>query len=526
MTTKTGISSAKQASAVIAGLARTDRDEVGAAIVQILSELEASALAPRTLMEIAEVLRAPGADAIAGYRSGYTDRALPLGGAEARRFGHAIALLHAFETLYQRAFETALAVRPDDPARQDLAYPLQRCMACLVSQMIEHYRARQSVGPSLWKRLQERMQVANQEKLEAVVVPDPFNPRGALTPLATYGCALLLSIAQVGAMTHRNLEATLALTALFAYLVDSAMLDKNEDAGITHSQGGIAGVGIKRAGRIRIVVAGGVTHLVNTTKIDEALNWCVQRLAGGDPPEQIGLATVAKADLAGLLPRLRRIWCGAGEIRESERQPLEEQSAVVIGFREIFEFASPGPPVIPREFDVYNSSPEVSYGKSASLPGFDQQANPVESWQTLDLSASGMRAKRPKAGTRLRRGQLLAIGFKGMEKDFGFALAEVRWLQQFTDSEAGGVAAGVRFVSSHAEVALVRVFGLVPDEYQTIGPAFVLDQSTPHRLVLPPGWFTPGRKLDLWYKERVSPIELTDLQASGADHEIVGYKSV
>src|SRR5947209_1353212 len=259
MTARTSISSAKQASAVIAGLARTNRDEVGAAIVQILSGLEASALAPRTLMEIAEVLRAPGEDAIAGYRSGYTDRALPLGEAEARRFEQAIALLHTFETLYQRAFETALAIRPDDAARQDLAYPLQRCMACLVNQMIEYYRARQSVEPALWKRLQERMQVADREKLEAVVVPDPFNPRGALTPLATYGCALLLSIAQAGAMTHRNLEATLVLTALFAHLVESAMLDKNEGAGNARPQGEIAGVGIKRAGRIRIVVAGGVT---------------------------------------------------------------------------------------------------------------------------------------------------------------------------------------------------------------------------------------------------------------------------
>src|SRR5260370_1851296 len=160
------VSSAKEAYSVIAGVARTNSDEVGAAIVQILSGLEASALAPRTLFEIAEVLRASGEDAIVRYRSGYTDRALPLSEAEARRFGHAMALLHAFETVYRRDFETASAARPDDPARQDLARPLQRCMACLVSQMIEHYHARHTVGLALWKRLQERMQVANRQKLD------------------------------------------------------------------------------------------------------------------------------------------------------------------------------------------------------------------------------------------------------------------------------------------------------------------------------------------------------------------------
>ncbi|HEX9192320.1 MAG TPA: hypothetical protein VF871_01005 [Burkholderiales bacterium] len=522
MTARISVSSAKEAYSVIEGVARTNSDEVGATIVQILSGLEASALAPRTLLEIAEVLRASGVDAVARYRSGYTDRALPLGAAEARQFGHAMALLQAFETLYQRAFETALAARPDDPARQDLARPLQRCMACLVSQMIEHYRARQSVGLALWRRLQERMQAANREKLDAVVVRDPLNPQGATTPLATYGRALLLSIAQAGAMTHRNLEATLALTTLFAHLVESAMLDKEEGAGDARPEGGIAGVGIKRAGRIRVVAAGGVTHLVNTTKIDGALSWCVQRLAEGGAPEQIGLATVAQADLMSLLPRLRRIWCGAGDVRESERQPRQEQSAVAIGFREIYEFASPGPPVIPKEFDVYGASPEVSYGKSGRLPTLSRQANPVESWQTLDLSASGLRATRSRPGVQLRRGQLL--GFKDMERGSGFVLAEVRWLQQFTDSEAGGIAAGVQFVSLRAEVALVRVFGLVPGQYQTIGPAFVLGQSTPHQLVLPFGWFAPGRKVDLWHKKRVSPVELTDLQTRGTDYEIVGYK--
>ena len=221
---------------------------------------------------------------------------------------------------------------------------------------------------------------------------------------------------------------------------------------------------------------------------------------------------------------MRRIWCGAGEIRESERQPRQEQSAVAIGFREIYEFASPGPPVIPKEFEVYDVSPEVSHGKSSCLPIFNRQANPVESWRTLDLSASGMRATRSRPGAQLRRGQLLAVGSKHVEKRSGFALAEVRWLEQVTDGEAGGIAAGVRFVSLYAEVALARVFGLVRGQYQTVGPAFVLVQSKPNQLVLPSGWFAPGRKVDLWYKERVSPVELTDLQGRGADYEIVGYK--
>ncbi len=520
----TDISSAREASTAIAGWSRTNKDEACQSIIQLLSRLEGRALAPRALLEIAEVLRPPGDELIVGYRSGYTDRALPLGEEEAARFGRAMALLHAFERLYQRAAETALAAPPGDPFRKDAAGALQRSMACIVNQMIEHYRARQSVGLALWKGLQQRMQTAVREKLDAVQVPDLLYPRGMATAHETYGRALLLSIAQAGAMTHRSLEATLLLTALFADLVELAMLDSSEVEGRARPPGGVAGVGIQRTGRIRVVAVGGVTHLVNTTKIDGALNWCVQQLRGGGTPEQIGLATVAQADLAALLPRLRRIWCGGGEIRETPRQSLHGQSAIAIGFREISEFASREPLTMPREFGMYTGEPAL-FVRTTLAWSSDQPSNPVESWQTVDHSASGMRARRPQPGAQLRRGQLLAVDLKGVQNGSGFALAEVRWLQQFTDSDGGGIAAGVRFVSSEAQVAVVRARDVVPGQYQTVGPAFLLDQAS-QQLVVPAGWFAPARKVDLWYKERLSLLRLTDLQTRGADYEIVGYEVI
>src|SRR6185295_1310655 len=117
----------------------------------------------------------------------------------------------------------------------------------------------------------------------------PLDPRGASTPHATYGRALLLSIAQAGAMTHRNLEATLALTASFAHLVEVAMLEAKEGGGQPGPASSVAGVGIRRTGRIRVVAVGGLTHLVNTTRIDGALGGCIQRLTEGGSAEEVGL---------------------------------------------------------------------------------------------------------------------------------------------------------------------------------------------------------------------------------------------
>ena len=527
MSANPNISSAKEAADLIASLAISNRDEVCPTIIEILSSLEAPALTTRTVLEIAEALRAPADDVILRYRFGYVDRALPLGEGEAKRFGDVIALIAAFEAVYQRIFETALAAPPGAAARKDLAESLQRGMDCLVAQMIEYYRARQNLSPALWNRLQQCIQVAVREKVDAVEVADPLNPRGTATPHATYGRALLLSIAQAGAMTHRSLEATLILTAVFAHLIESTMLDRRERAEAGR-HGGIGAVEVQRTGRIRVVVAGGVTHLVNTTRIDTALDWSIQRLREGAGADQIGLGTVAHADLNALLPRLRRIWCGGGEIREAPRRALEEASVVAIGFREIYEFATQKSSVtVPKEFDVYQAGDGLpTHAQRLRTLPRDNPANPIESWQTMDYSASGMRARRSRAGAQVRRGQLLAIAFHGMQDNFGFALAEVRWLQQFAHDDGGGIAAGVRFVSSNAQVAMVRAFGLEREQYQTVAPAFVLDQPTPPQVVLAAGWFRPGRNLDLWYQERMSFIKLTELRVRGADHEIADYEVV
>lgn len=197
------------------------------AVLRVLAQLDSPEIAPLALFEIAEVVR-PSVDYVVfEYRTGYADRALPFGDEESRRFGNAMGLIDHLEALYRRGFDAASETPPADPARAQRAHALQRCMACVVTQMIEHYRARQTVEAGLWRRLQRHMQAATAEKLGNAPVPDAFDPRGTLTPLAAYGRAPLLSIAQAGAMAQRNLEATLALTAMFAGLVDSTMLDSD-----------------------------------------------------------------------------------------------------------------------------------------------------------------------------------------------------------------------------------------------------------------------------------------------------------
>lgn len=518
------ITTAKQAADIIAAVAKANADEVRSAVLKVLAQVADADLPAQVLLDIAEVLR-PSVDYVVfEYRTGYADRALPFGEQESRRFGNAMGLLDHLEALYRRVFDTASEAPAADPESKQRAQALQRCMACMVNQMIEHYRARQTVEAGLWRRLQKHMLAATAHKIAGVRVPDPQDARGSVTPQGAYGRALLLSIAQAGAMAQRNLEATIALTAMFVDLVDSTILDGDlSKAPPVAQKAAVGGVGIQRTGRIRVVGAGGVTHLVNTTKVDAALGTIIQRLTTGQTAEQVGLGHVAQADLANLLPRLRRIWCGAGEIREIQRVQLKEVATVVVGFSGISAFADPEALKPPEEFEMWDFRKGSQHdGKSDVVIEKDREV-PPERWKVRDHSDAGMRAKRHATGSRIRRHQLMAVAFEGMNKGTGFTLGEFRWLQQHVDSE-GGISAGVRFLTTHANVALVRIHGLQKGQYQSVGPAFVMKEASHEHLVLPYGWYAAKRKADLWHAKTLVPVELTELKGRGADFEIVAYQ--
>jgi hypothetical protein len=520
------VSTAKQAADIIAGAAKNNADDARAAVLKVLAGLSSSEPPAAVLLEIAELVR-PSVDYVVfEYRASYADRALPFGELEARRFGNAMGLLDHLEALYRRVLDAAGAAPASEASSALRTQAMQRCMACVVSRMIEHYRARQTVEAGLWNRLQRHMRAAAVDKLDRTRVADTLDPRGKVAPLGAYSQALLLSIAQAGAMTQRNLEASIALSAMFADLVESTILEN--PPGAVSSAGAAPqtpadGVGIKRTGRIRVVDAGGITHLVNTTRIDAAMAQVMQKLGAGQSAEAVGLGSVSQADLANLLPRLRRIWCGAGEIRETQRIVVEKPARVAVGFSGISTFVDPNALVTPQQFEIWDYHKGAAHsGKSDVVLEKDREL-PPEDWHIHDHSTAGMRAKRHGTGARLRRNQLLAVQFIDAQQGPGFTLGEFRWLQQHADVQ-GGISAGVRFLSNRAHVVLIRIHGLQRGQYQSVGPAFVYPDLTAEHLVLPYGWYAEKRDADLWHASQIVPINLTGLKSRGADYEIVTYE--
>lgn len=519
----TVISSAKQAADLLSGAAKNNADDVRAAVLKVLAGLESAEPPLAELFQIAETVRSSVDYVVFDYRASYADRALPFGEQEARRFGNAMGLLDHLEALYRRALDAASTAPPGEATTAYQALALQRCMACVMGRMVEHYRARQTVEAVLWNRLQRHMRAATTAKLEGARVADPMDPRGKVSPKGIYSQALLLSIAQVGAMAQRILEASVALSAMFADLVEVTLLDADPAKAPTQPQAPADGVGIKRTGRIRVVEAGGVTHLLNTTKVDAAIATVLQRLSEGRSPEELGLASVGKADFGSLLPRLRRIWCGTGEIRETQRVVVEKAATLTVGFIGIASFADPETLTPPPQFEIWDYHKHAGQQAASSDVVVEKDREvPPENWHVNDHSATGMRGRRRGGGARLRRHQLMGMAFLDAERRRQFTLGEFRWLQQHPDPK-GDISAGVRFLSNAASVALIRIHGLQKGQYQTVGPAFLFEEEGLTRVVLPYGWFAPKRNADFWHGGAVVPVTLTDLRSRGADFEIGTY---
>ena len=88
-------------------------------------------------------------------------------------------------------------------------------------------------------------------------------------------------------------------------------------------------------------------------------------------------------------------------------------------------------------------------------------------------------------------------------------------------SASARISAGVRFLSTHASVGLVRIHGLQYGQYQSVGPVFVVIEPPNVNLVLPYGWYAAKRDADLWHNKQIVPIKLAELKGRGADFEVV-----
>jgi hypothetical protein len=472
-------------------------------------ELADVTLGPDLRAALMEQLRNVLPGDVARIASGfYANRPLPLAEPERAMLERVHAAYAALEAQYWLCVEGYALQTPSEQVKQNMAGAVQRAIHTIVSRMIEDYRARQVLDAALWDRLNRLLDQAHAHGLGRHGVTDELNPNQASSIDSTYGRAILLAAAQAGAMTPRNLDATLAMTALLEPFIDCSW----QPAAITDSPEGLT-----RTGRLRVLHTTGRTHLLNNARLASALQGMATRLAAGEPIASLDVLPIARSELSGLLTRLHRVWCGAGEIRAAVREPTDERVAIASGAQAIFALLSGAEFAVPRQFHVYEGSGRPGEG-AATIQSTLAGSGDSGTWQVLDRNVEGLRARRSLEGGRLLRGYLIGIHEDPDKQLVEFALGEIRWVQE---QRGTGLYAGIKLLPGKARAVAARLFGGTDgNQYQQIAPVFLLEQGAAPKLVVPKGWWRPERVIDI-HKDGAYPrLRMGELLMQGTDFEI------
>jgi hypothetical protein len=190
-------------------------------------------------------------------------------------------------------------------------------------------------------------------------------------------------------------------------------------------------------------------------------------------------------------------------------------------------FRVPGAPLSGQEEHDLHLFGHVSERTENTLASAESAA--VESWELVNQSNSGFMCMLREHDAQLRIGhnQLVAVR-RGTGKSFYLGL--VQWLRV---EETDGMYVGVRLFPGIARAFVVRPANFyAPSGVHGVERALLLPEmtvpATPATLILPTGWYQPGRFVDLYGEQRQQKLvaKLLNVIEKGSDFDRCTVKLV
>jgi hypothetical protein len=265
-------------------------------------------------------------------------------------------------------------------------------------------------------------------------------------------------------------------------------------------------------------------RFLDTERTALSLRKRIKFLHGGGNPAEIGLGEdCVQSGCEALLASLYQRWCTAPPSRTSPRSSSEGMVQLCFAFPAIYFFINEGTP-FKQPGETLDIAPEVMadmhmFGRVTERTEkllLARLGHVLESWDSLDRSAGGFRISRTGAGERVSQNQLVALRPSGSAH---FNLAVVRWLVVSGD---GKLSIGTRALPGIPTALAARQMTLNPRDAGPFVPAFQLSglpaQQEPASLVLPLGWFQPGKRIQL-YSSQMGMVKLVALLEKGANFD-------
>ncbi len=456
----------------------------------------------------------------------YLNKALPLSDIEEAVFQKVVTLWLKTAKAYAHCAQHDL-INEDHPAHaQRVATILQRCIHHTGMATIEHQRARRALPWGLLLDLHGYYGSAEEWGVATLNIPDALDSLGRNTHCAaTYISFLLCEIAGCYSLSLRDQFLVRRWATYWSPLVSLYPAIPGETLPLQV-------VDLMQDTALRPVAECLQTEnlrCLDTSRLAMQISQIRQQLKLKISPAELALGEDCSAGQCNrLLEHLSRPWSLARALRNFRRHATSGITRLCTGFDEMHFFISG------REFEQPENVRAYSRREFESLFVFRHQADPrqvlqvrqeqldytVDNWEVVNQSVNGFRLMRSISGKKMAHNQLLAICPHDGDR---FMLAQSSWLMQ---EQGGGLIAGIKTLPGIPVATAARALdhsGFEDGKYQRAFllpavPAVQAEQS----LILPQGWFRPGRVIEL-FTDGVWQVRLLHVLDDGPDYERVSF---
>lgn len=511
---------------VIARLPLTNTREAHQALLSLLAAMERTPPPATAYLEVLEAARAPAAFVQEELAQRYAAKPLPPTASEDEAFLQVLSLWHAMARAYAQVAHLGTF---DTGTQSHLALICQRCVHFAGRIIFEHFRARREPAQGAWMEFHGYYATAEEWGIASVTVAEPLSePRKTQSAAEAYASILLVDLASPYSRKSRELSWIARWALRFAQL--TAILPAEPD--VDPRAFGIDLMQDSGARPLGTLPQSDSVRRFDTARIGPELQQLLAQLKQNVSPAELGLGSDCPLGAGSrLLLNLYRPWCLHATPRRFQRREASGIARVGLGFDAIHfhvtgvEFNQPEHVRMYSRAEmetIWTFRDQIDPTQQLKLRATQAQLGyPLENWEIADQSVSGFRLQRSCAGARLEHDQLVCIKPHDGEH---FLLARIGWCQMLKDNT--DLLLGVHIMPGVPQGISIRPTGIAVSRSEHYVRAFLLPPMTalkePGSLVVPHGWFQPGRVIEV-YTDRQARVRLDELLAQGADFERVSY---
>lgn len=505
---------------------------VGTAQYQLLSQIEDFNRFPTDAanrLAVMETLREAVNFVQIEQAKRFTNRALPMAEAESTVFKDTIELWDEMRLGYARCLESA--AKGEAGMRTQAPLICQRALAYSGLRMFHHYRAYRQVSAADWSALHEVYAAAEKMKVTDSVVKDFLNRDVHETsPRIAYARAVLMAMCNPNELNQRQLTFVAYLLERWASKLEVLSEPVAEGEAVPPLVADLSGDSCPE--RLEAPARAGLKEprYLDLRKISKSLRNRVGLLRKGESPSKLALGEdCVQPSCELLLVFLYRQWCqpkaGRGTERTQGGATAEATSELPAIHYYLSGRAFRQQQGEQKELTAKQREEIATFGRVSTRDEDDYsqaQGFTLESWQLVDESALGVHIlrKADAPGRRYTHGQLMIVRHPGSKI---FLLGQIRWLMA---AENGDLHAGIKLLPGLPAATAVRPTGLnvQKEQYvQAVSLTAVKALNSPPSLVLPVGWYKPGRIIEVFVESSIR-LRLVQLVERGSDFERVAYE--